>query len=172
MADSVLAELSPGYAWLKAANTDGTVGVVAKDLVKGKNDRRGRRDDRAADDGHLALVHVAAPDGEAAIDDGGDAEDKAEHHDHGETVADAGFQVGGIEGGALGVGGDGVEGEDGGDHEERGQPRTDFRIQVFDDFHTHYVFVFVLGPAAFSAGRAMTFSQARDAVVYDLHHMQ
>jgi hypothetical protein len=45
-------------------------------------------------------------------------------------------------------------------------------MEVGDDFHTHYVFVFGLGPAAYAAGHATTFSQAREAVVYDIHHMQ
>jgi hypothetical protein len=38
-------------------------------------------------------------------------------------------------------------------------------MEVFDYFHTHCVFVFGLGQAAYSAGHAMTFSQAREAVV-------
>jgi len=49
----------------------------------------------------LALVNIAAPDGEAAIDDGGDCRGRAEHHDHGQTVADAGLEVGGTERRAL-----------------------------------------------------------------------
>ena len=57
----------------------------------------------------------------------GDAEDEAEHHDYGETVADAGLEVGGTERGGLRESREGVEGEDGGGHEERRQPRTDFR---------------------------------------------
>jgi hypothetical protein len=118
------------------------------------------------------LVNVAAPDGEAAIDDGGDAEDEAEHHDHGETVADAGFEVGRTEGCGLGHSRECVEGDQAGGHEERRQPRADFRMELFDDFHTHCVFVFGLGLAAYSAGHAMTFSQAREGVVYDIHHMQ
>ena len=76
----------------------------------------------AADDGHLALVNVTTPDGEAAIDDARDAEHETEHHNHGETVADAGFQVGGIEPCALRESGEGVEGKDGGNREERWQP--------------------------------------------------
>ena len=39
---------------------------------------------------------------------------------------------------------EGVEGEDGGGHEERRQPRTDFRMDVFDDLHTRCFFVFFL----------------------------
>jgi hypothetical protein len=45
-------------------------------------------------------------------------------------------------------------------------------MEVFADFHTHGLFVFYLGPAAYSAGHVMTFSQAHEAVVYDIHHMQ
>ena len=118
---------------LERADADRAVGVEAEDGVEGIDHRRSRRDDRAADDGHLALVNVAAPDGEAAIDDGGDAEDEAEHHDDGETVADAGLEVGGTERRALGKSGDGVEGEQGGHGEERAQPRTEFRSGYF--FH-------------------------------------
>ena len=84
-------EYGSRFAWLEGADADGAVGIEAKDFVEGIDHRRGRRDDRAADDGHLALVNVAAPDGEAAVDDGGDAEHKTEHHNHGQTVADAGF---------------------------------------------------------------------------------
>ena len=54
----------------ESADADGAVGIEAEDFEEGENDRRSRRDDRAADDGHLALVNVAAPDGEAAVDDG------------------------------------------------------------------------------------------------------
>ena len=76
----------------------------------------------------------------------GDAEDEAEHHDYGETVADAGFEVGGIERRALRASRDGVKGEDGGGHEERGQPRTDFRCDVFmSSYALFYFFVSVSG---------------------------
>jgi len=156
----------------EGADADGAVRIQAEDGVEGIDHRRGRRDNRAADDGHLALVNITAPDGEAAVDDGGDAEDEAEHHDHGKTVADAGFQVGGTECGGLGHGREGVEGDDGGGQDERRRPRADFRMEVFADFHTHGLFVFYLGPAAYSAGHVMTFSQAHEAVVYDIHHMQ
>ena len=78
--------------WLEVADADGAVGIEAEDFVEGIDHRRSRRDDRAADDGHLALVNVAAPDGEAAVDDGGDAQHETEHHDDGQTVADAGFR--------------------------------------------------------------------------------
>ncbi len=54
----------------ESADADGAVGIEAEDFEEGEDDRRSRRDDRAADDGHLALVNVAAPDGEAAVDDG------------------------------------------------------------------------------------------------------
>jgi hypothetical protein len=39
---------------------------------------------------------------------------------------------------------EGVEGENGGGHEERRQPRTDFRMDVFDDLHTRcFIFLFL-----------------------------
>jgi hypothetical protein len=126
------------------ADTNSAVGVEAEDGVEGIDHRRSCRDDRAADDGHLALVNVTATDGEAAVDDGGDAEDEAEHHDYGETVADAGLKVGGTERGGLRPSWDGVEGEDGDGHEERRQPRTVFRLDVFDDLHTR-CFIFCFG---------------------------
>ena len=115
-----------GPAGLKAADADRAVAVQAEDFVEGEHRRRGRRDDRAAEDGHLALVHVAAPDGEAAVDDGGDAQHKPEHHNHGQTVADAGFQVGGVERRALREGGQDVEREQGRDGERGAQTRPDF----------------------------------------------
>ena len=130
--------------FLERADTDGAVRIQAEDGVEGIDHGRGRRDDRAADDGHLALVNVTATDGEAAIDDGGDAEDEAEHHDYGEAVADAGLEVGGTERGGLCPSRDGVEGEDGGGDEERRQPRTVFRLDVFDDLHTR-CFIFCFG---------------------------
>src|SRR5881392_744589 len=79
------------------ADANGAVRVEAEDLVKGKDDRRCSRDDRAADNAHLALVNIAATDGEPAVDDRRNAEDKAEHHDYGKAVADAGLEVGGVE---------------------------------------------------------------------------
>ena len=94
----------------ESADADGAVGVEAEDFEEGENDRRGSRDDRAADDGHLALVNVATPDGEAAVDDARNAEHETEHHDYGETVADAGLEVGGTERGGLRPSRDGVKG--------------------------------------------------------------
>src|SRR5437764_13656385 len=78
-------------------DADSAVRVEAEDFVESKDDRRSSSDDRAADNAHLALVNIAAPDGEPAIDDGRNAEDKAEHHDDGKTVADAGLEVRGVE---------------------------------------------------------------------------
>jgi hypothetical protein len=128
--------LGQGFAFSEGADADGAVGVEAEDFEEGENDRRSSRDNRAADDGHLALVNVATPDGEAAVDDARNAKDEAEHHDYGETVADAGLEVGGTEGCGLCERREGVKGENGGGHEERRQPRTVFRLDVFDDLHT------------------------------------
>lgn len=124
----------------EVANTHRAVGIKAKDFVEGEHRRRSCGNDRAADDGHLALVNIAAPDGKAAVDDSGDPKDKAEHHDYGETVADAGFQVGGIERRALGKSGDGVEREQGGDGEERTKPRDGFWREHL--FHGDFIFCF------------------------------
>jgi len=54
----------------EAADSHGAVVVDAEDFEKGKNQGRRSGDDCAADDGHFSLINVAAPDGEAAVDDG------------------------------------------------------------------------------------------------------
>ena len=108
-----------GRARSEVADADGAVGINAEDFVEGEHDGRCRRNDRAADDGHLALVNISPPDGKATVDDGRDAEDEAEHHDHGETVADAGLEVGGTEGRALGKSRHGREREQDRDDAER-----------------------------------------------------
>src|SRR5438067_13835617 len=85
------------FAGLKIPDAHRTVRVEPEDFEERKYDCRSRRDDGPADNGHFALVHVAAPDGKAAVDDRGYAQHKAEHHDDRQAVAYAGFQVGGIE---------------------------------------------------------------------------
>jgi hypothetical protein len=115
---------------LEIADANGAVRVDAEDFIEGENGRRSSRDDRPTDNAHFALVNVTAPDGESAVDDRRDAEDESEHHDYRETVADAGLQLSGVE--RLREGRHGVEGEEGGGHEERGQPRTNFEFDVFD----------------------------------------
>jgi hypothetical protein len=124
----------------EVADTDCAVGIEAEDFVEREHRRRSSGDDRAADDGHLALVNIAAPDGEPAVDDGGDPKDKAEHHNHGETVADAGLEVGGVERRALGKSGDGVKREHGREGEERTKPLDSFRCEHF--FHGVFIFCF------------------------------
>ncbi len=118
----------------EVADADGAVRVNAEDFVKGEHGSGRSRDDRAANDTHFALVNVAAPDGEPAVDDGRDAEDETEHHDHGKAVADTGLEFGGVE--RLREGRHGVEGEDGSGREDGGQPRTDFSTGLFDELHT------------------------------------
>jgi hypothetical protein len=140
--------------WLEIADADRAVGIDAEDGVEGIDHRRGRRDDETADDGHLALVNVTAPDGETAVDDARDAQDEAEHHDDGETVADARSQVGGTEGRALGKSGDGVECEQGGNGEERAKPRADFGREYF--FHGVDFFVSFSGSAVHPPNHANT----------------
>ncbi len=103
--------LSPDFVWLEVADADGGVAIKAKDFVEGKDHGGGGGNDGPADDGHFALVHIATPDGETAVDDGRDAEDEAEHHDYGEAVADAGLEVGGTERRALREGGHGIKRE-------------------------------------------------------------
>src|SRR5437667_12043550 len=72
------------------ADSNGAVRVEPEDFVKGKDDRRSSRDDRAADNAHLALVNIAATDGEPAVNNRRNAGDKAELYDDGQAVADAG----------------------------------------------------------------------------------
>ena len=145
--------MSPDFVWSEVADADGAVGINAEDFVKGEDRCGCGGDDGAADDGHLALVNVTAPDGEAAVDDGGDAENETEHHDHGETVTDAGLEVGGIERGALSKGADRVEGEERGqqqcqaqtgiDGEGDGKTATGDLERVFHFFHGAYFSCFV-----------------------------
>ena len=86
---------------LEVANANGTVGIEAENGVEGIDHCRSRRDDKSADNGHFALINVAATDGETAVNNARNAEHKTEHHDYGQTIAQAGFQVGGIEARAL-----------------------------------------------------------------------
>jgi hypothetical protein len=118
-----------GLASSEVADADGAVRVEAEDFVKGEYRGRGGGDDRAAEDRHLALVHVTSPNGKAAIDNRKDAEDEPEHHDDGQAVADAGLELGGAE--RLSGSREGVERDHGDSHEERRQPRADFRTDIF-----------------------------------------
>src|SRR5207302_1005876 len=136
-----------GLAGSEVADADAAVRIEAEDFVKGEHDRRSSRDDRAANDRHLALVNIAAPDGEAAVDDSGDAKDEPEHHDYGQTVADAGLEVRGIETGAaacLRECGNGVEDQDRGDRDERRKSRANFDGESFCELHSvGFYFFFV-----------------------------
>ena len=96
---------------------------------------------------------------------------ETKHHNHGETVADAGLEVGGVEPRALREGRHGVEGEDGGNHEERGQPRVNFGCDFFCELHSVYDFYFH-SVSGLSAEHAVTISQAREAKMYVIHKMQ
>src|SRR5439155_20919789 len=66
---------------LKIPDANRAVRVQSEDFVECKDNCRCRRNDGPADDGHFALVHVAAADGKAAVDDRSNAQHKAEHHD-------------------------------------------------------------------------------------------
>src|SRR5439155_22738136 len=139
------------------ADADSAVRVEAEDFVKGKDDRRSSRDDRAADDAHLALVNIAATDGEPAIDDRRNAEDEAEHHDYGKAVADAGLEVGGVEAAArLGERGQRVEEKHRGDHERRAKPRATLRREFFVELHSVDVCCFFDGQRLFPLNHAHT----------------
>src|SRR6266516_7974608 len=70
----------------KVADADATVRVDAEDFVEGKHGSGRSRDDRAANDAHFALVNIAAPNREPAVDDSRDAEDETEHHDYRQAV--------------------------------------------------------------------------------------
>src|SRR5438094_4451176 len=144
------AQAGSGGRGSEIADANGAVRVEAEDFVKGKDDRRSSRNDRAADDGHLALVHVAAADGEPAIDDGRNAEDEAEHHDYGEAVADAGLEVGGVEPAArLRERGQCVEEKHRRDHEHGAQPRANLRSEFFSELHSSLFVVFFNGQRFF-----------------------
>src|SRR5580658_2943504 len=55
-----------GRSWfdgLEVADANRAVRIEAEDFVEGINHGGRGGDDRAADDGHFALVNVAAPDG-------------------------------------------------------------------------------------------------------------
>lgn len=129
-------QLGAGFACSEIANADRTVRVEAEDHIEGINHGGRGGDDCPADDAHLALIHVAAPDGKAAIHDSGNAEDESEHHDYGQTVADAGLEIGGVETRSLRKGGDGVEREQGRDGQEQA---VAFQVSVQDSdvfFHS------------------------------------
>jgi len=143
--------LGQGFDLSEAADANGAVGIEAEDFEEGENDGRSSRDDCAANDGHLALVNVATPDGKAAVDDARNAEHETEHHDDGEAVADAGLEVGGTERCALRESGAGIECEEGGSRQQRGKPRANFGTDVFDHFHKRCVFVFLSSFSDFCA---------------------
>jgi hypothetical protein len=69
MGDSRLGWAVMFFVLAKGADADRAAGVEAEDFVERIDHRRGGGDDGSAEDGHLALIHVPAPDGEAAIDD-------------------------------------------------------------------------------------------------------
>src|SRR5437867_12833291 len=48
------------------ADSNGAVRVEAEDFVKGEDDGRSSREDRAAENAHFSLVNIAATDGEPA----------------------------------------------------------------------------------------------------------
>ena len=127
----MVAGRAPRSAWLEVADAYGTVRVEAEDFVEGKYRRRRRRDNRAADDGHLALIHVTAPDCKAAVDDCRNPENKAEHHDNREAIADAGFEIGRVKARALGKGLHCVKRQQRDDHAERTKPRDRLGDELF-----------------------------------------
>src|SRR5439155_4588025 len=153
------------------ADADSAVRVEAEDFVKGKDDRRSSRDDRAADDAHLSLVNIAATDGEPAIDDGRNAEDEAEHHDYGKAVADAGLEVGGVEAAAcLRERGQRVEEKHRRDHEHGAKPRANLRSAFFGELHSVDVCCFFDGQRLFPLNHAHTITN--NACREDVSHTQ
>src|SRR5439155_3542154 len=153
------------------ADANGAVRVEAEDFVKGKDDRRRSRDDRAADDAHLALVNIAAPDGEPAIDDGRNAEDEAEHHDDGKAVADAGLEVRGIETACpLRKRGQSVEEKHRRDHEHGAKPRANLGSEFFAELHSADVCCVFNGQRLFPLNHAQTITT--NACCEDVSHTQ
>ncbi len=118
-------------ARLKISDADAAIRVEAEDFVEREDDCRSSRDNRAADDGHFSLVHVAAPDGEAAVDNRRNAEHETEHHDYGKAVTNAGLEVGRTETctARLREGGQGVEDENRGHRKDRRKPRANFECE-------------------------------------------
>ena len=64
---------------------------------------------------------------------------------------------------------EGVEGEDGGGHEERRQPRTDFRMDVFDDLHTRCFIFYLLAQRLRSLHYARTLPEVKTAMACVAH---
>lgn len=155
---------------LKIADPDRAVGIKTEDYVEGIDHGGSRSDNRSADDGHLALIHVAAPDGKAAIDHCGNAEHEAEHHDDGQAVADAGFEVGGIESRPLGKGRDGVEREQGRDGQEQTMA-FQMSVQVSDMFF-HSCVVLFRSWAGLPPNHPRIISRPRIRVVRESHKMK
>ena len=138
-------------------DTDSAVRVEAEGFVEGKDDCRSSGDDRPADDAHLALVNIAASDGEPAIDDGRNAEDEGEHHDNGKAVADAGLEVRGVETAAcLRERGQRVEEKHRRDREHRAKPRATLRREFFVELHSVDVCCFFDGQRLFPLNHAHT----------------
>src|SRR6266511_5722421 len=148
---------SGGLRESEIADANGAVRVEAEYFVKGKDDRRSSRDDRAADNAHFALVNIAATDGEPAVNNRRNAEDKAEHHDYGKAVADAGLEIGGVETAAcLRERGQRVEEKHRRDHEHRAKPRATLRSEFFVELHSVDVCCFFDGQRLFPLNHADT----------------
>jgi hypothetical protein len=125
-------------AGLEIADANTAVRVDTEDFVEGEYHCGSSRDNCAADDGHLPLINITAPDGETTVDHRRNAQHESEHHDHGEAVADAGLQVRGAEARTatrLREGGEGVEEEDRGDRKERSNPRASFDCELVCELH-------------------------------------
>jgi hypothetical protein len=112
----------------EVADTNGRIAVQAEDFEERVSDGRRCGNDGPADDGQLAGINIAAPDGETTGNDGRDAEHKTKQHDDRKTVADAGLEIGGGETAAAALLSEcahRVENNDRGDEQTRAKSRID-----------------------------------------------
>src|SRR5581483_9485926 len=82
----MVAGRAPRSAWLEVANAYSAVRVEAEDFVKGENGVRPPGNNRTADYGHLALIHVTTTNRKDAVTDCRNTADKAKHQDNREAI--------------------------------------------------------------------------------------
>src|SRR2546426_5457233 len=112
-------------------------------------------------------------EGEAPPDENNrrNAEDKAEHHDYGEAVADAGLEVRGVETAAcLRERGQRVEEKHRRDHEHGAKPRANLGSEFFAELHSVDVCCFFNGQRLFPLNHAHTITN--NACSEDVAHTQ
>ena len=82
---------------LKCADADRGVGIEAEDFKEREGDGWCRGNYCPTDNGQFASIDIATSDRKPAGNDRRDAEHKAEKHDDGQAIADAGLEFGRIE---------------------------------------------------------------------------